>query len=121
MLQATARLLQQIGDVQPDKLRPLLDKVFPFVSVEALRPIVVKVLSILQPVPKSLLYILAEDDDVFWDLPLSVQQQARFIAYSSTTPQLFMFLQQACAPKHRRYHAATNNSPTYHLQRYSMQ
>lgn len=41
--QATAHLLQRIGDVQPDKLRPLLDKVFPFVSVEALRPIVVKV------------------------------------------------------------------------------
>lgn len=30
-------------------------------------------LSILQP--KSNLHILAEDDDVFWDLPLSVQQQ----------------------------------------------
>jgi hypothetical protein len=32
-----------------------------------------QVLSILQP--KSNLHILAEDDDVFWDLPLSVQQQ----------------------------------------------
>lgn len=76
-MQATACLLQQIEDVQPDKLRPLLDKVFPFVSVEALRPIVVAVLRILQPVPKSNLHILAEDDDVFWDLPLSVQQQVR--------------------------------------------
>jgi hypothetical protein len=34
-----------------------------------------QVLSILQP--KSNLHILAEDDDVFWDLPLSVQRQVR--------------------------------------------
>jgi hypothetical protein len=42
-LQATACLLKKIGEVQPDKLRPFLDCVFPFVSVEALRPIVVTV------------------------------------------------------------------------------
>jgi hypothetical protein len=76
-VQATAHLLQRISAVQPDRLRPLLDSVFPFVSIPALRPIVVAVLSHVQPVPKSNLLILAEDDDVFWDLPLSVQQQVR--------------------------------------------
>lgn len=34
-----------------------------------------QVLSILQP--KSNLHILAEDDDVFWELPIAVQQQVQ--------------------------------------------
>lgn len=76
-VQASTMLLEMISTVDSDKIRPLLDRVFPFVGIPELRPIAVAVLSHLQPIPKRNLYMLAEDNDVFWDLPLAVQQQVR--------------------------------------------
>lgn len=77
-MQASTMLLQMISLADSDKIRPLLDRVFPFVGIPELRPIAVAVLSHLQPIPKRNLHMLAEDNDVFWDLPLGVQQQVRF-------------------------------------------
>jgi hypothetical protein len=76
-VQARSELLKRVEAAPPDKLRGLLDVVFPFISIPHLQPIVISVLSRSQPVPKGNLHSLAESGDLFWGLPLSVQRQVR--------------------------------------------
>jgi hypothetical protein len=76
-VQATAALLERVAAAPADALRPLLDEVFPYISVPQLRPVATALLGRLQPLPRAMLRRLGESGDVFWDVPLAVQRQVR--------------------------------------------
>ncbi|KAK9843275.1 hypothetical protein WJX74_009608 [Apatococcus lobatus] len=72
---ASTALLARIATLDTDKLLDLLEASFPLVGISALRAIPLAILARLQPVPISYLKQLADDKDLFQDLPRGVQRQ----------------------------------------------
>ena len=82
---ASTALLARIGVLDTDKLLDLLEASFPLVGISALRTIPLAILGRLQPVPISYLKQLADDKDLFQDLPRGVQRQVLTPAWSKDT------------------------------------
>lgn len=73
---AVETLLAKIPKIPPERLRHLLDETFPYIGIRELKAIPLAILDCLRPVPATFLKLLAQDKELFWELPLGVQQQA---------------------------------------------
>ncbi len=78
----------------------LLDATFQYVGIPKLREVPLAILSQLHPVPASYLKQLAEDQELFKDLPQSVKQQVR-------SPETHLFQVATLFP----IHASSNVLP----------
>ena len=74
---AKRRLADMMKALSPEGLQMLLSASFPYVGIPELRDIPLAVLAQLHPVPPEFLKQLANDKDLFADLPSGVQSQVR--------------------------------------------
>lgn len=81
---AKAQLVARLAVLPTHHLVTALHACFPYVRIPALREIPLAVLARLHPVPAAYLKQLAEDTDLFGELPLNVQQQVRVLRSTST-------------------------------------
>lgn len=72
---AKAQLVARLAVLPMQHLVTVLQASFSYVRIPALREIPLAVLARLHPVPAAYLKQLAEDTDLFGELPLNVQQQ----------------------------------------------
>jgi len=68
-------LLNKIPALPSEKLVGLLEDTFPFIGIHQLRAVPLAVLDRLHPIPDYFIKQLANDNEVFWDLPSLVQRQ----------------------------------------------
>ena len=68
-------LLKKIPALPSEKLVGLLEDTFPFIGIHHLRAVPLAVLDRLHPIPDYFIRQLANDNEVFWDLPSQVQRQ----------------------------------------------
>lgn len=69
------KLLEQVKNLEVEKLQSLLDQCFPFIHVSHLRPVVMEVMKYLPKVPEECLEQLANDSKLYEDCSIEVKRQ----------------------------------------------
>lgn len=72
---AKKRLLETVPNLALGQLTSLLEASFAYIGLPQLREVPLAVLSRLKPVPAAYLKQLAQDKELFHDLPQNVQQE----------------------------------------------
>ena len=76
---AKRQLTEKMRGAGREGLVLLLARSFPYIGVPELRDIPLSIITQLQPVPPEFLSQLAKDNDLFTDLPASVQNQVKLL------------------------------------------